>query len=96
MVESFSLNANAIKQIEELIKESGLYGSKSEFYREAVREKTLELIKLKQTKIRKEFTEIARKRGYKPKFPGFLTREEKIEIADKYLEERGLKKLFGR
>ena len=89
MVESFSLNKEVIKDIKKLIRSSGFYSSKSEFYRDAVRDKYFELIKLKQKKVRKEFTEIARKRGYKPKFPGFLTREEKIEVANEHLKEHG-------
>ncbi|MEW6294852.1 MAG: ribbon-helix-helix domain-containing protein [Candidatus Diapherotrites archaeon] len=86
MVESFSLNKEVIKDIEKLIRSSGFYSSKSEFYRDAVRDKYFELIKLKQEKVRKEFSKKIRAKGYKGRF---LSREERIKIANEHLMEHG-------
>ena len=98
MVESFSLTSRLVRNIEQLIEETGLYSSKSEFYREAVREKFLELEKREKAKeeMRKVREKFARKLKSKNKTPSIPTKEERAEIADNYLKEKNLSEIFRR
>ncbi|MBN2127656.1 MAG: hypothetical protein JW703_04705 [Candidatus Diapherotrites archaeon] len=81
---SFVAEKSFSKAIDEIISKTGLYQSKSEFVRDAVREK---IIKLKG--LEKDLIEIKKARKNlqeKAKFTGYLSQEEKDKLAKEYLK----------
>lgn len=80
-----------VKNVDAVLRRTKLYSSRSEFIKDAVREKTLELMEKQQQleefrKGVKKLARLAKKRGYKG---GFLTREQKIKVANEMLKEHG-------
>jgi len=78
-----------VKSIDALIDSTGLYSSRSEFLKDAIRKNYEELIKhdkdlLKIHEAGKELAALAKQRGYKG---GLLSKKEKDEIARKYIEK---------
>ena len=102
MVESFSLPKKLVSDIEALVKESGHYSSKSEFYRDAVRKHYLERKSFLEAreqlrKVTKKFNDKVRHKWKPlPNNSPIIPREERAEIAAQYLREKGLNpKDFG-
>ena len=86
------IHENYAKAIDELIKKSGMYSSRSEFIKDAIRKNYEELIKFDKglSEIHegaKELGKKARANGYKG---GLLTKEEKNKIALEYAKKRGI------
>lgn len=81
-----------VRNVDAVLEKAKCYSSRSEFIKDAIREKTFELIE-KQHELNefrkgvKKLAMLAKKRGYRG---GFLTREERAKIADEYLKERGI------
>lgn len=83
-----------IKMIDIAIKKSGLYCSRSEFIKDAIRDKfeSLLLIDDDLKRIRNSTRTLAlkaRSSGWNGKMP---TREERVKIADAYLKKNGFTK----
>ena len=81
-----------IKMLDKKIKESRRYSSRSEFLKDAIREKYEKLL-LEDPLFRKiheesmHLRELARARGWNGKLP---TRKERAKIAREYLKENGI------
>ncbi|MBI2530543.1 MAG: hypothetical protein HYW05_05385 [Candidatus Diapherotrites archaeon] len=81
-----------VKNVDAVLDKTRIYSSRSEFIKDAIREKTIELVEKQQKlsefrKGAKRLSKLALKRGYKGKLP---TREERAKIADSYLREIGI------
>lgn len=77
------------KEIDSLIRRSGMYSSRSEFLKDAIRKNIMEFSALSddQLKIRLGVRKLALKsyeRGWRGEMP---TQEERSKIADEYLKE---------
>ncbi|HLC36745.1 MAG TPA: ribbon-helix-helix domain-containing protein [archaeon] len=81
---SFVAEESFSKAIEKIIKKTGLYQSKSEFLRDAAREKLIKMLGLEADlkQVRSAFKSLAKKARYN----GELTKEQKDELARKYLK----------
>jgi len=82
-----------VKTLDGVIKSSRLYSSRSEFIKDAVREKMAELVQLNENlrDIRKASIELgkkARARGWDGSMP---TREERDKAAKQFMEKKGIK-----
>lgn len=80
-----------VKSIDRLIDSTGLYSSRSEFLKDAIRKNYEELIKHDEGRWKihqagKELFKLAKKRGYKG---GLLSKKEKDEIAREYMKKKG-------
>ncbi|MDD5148156.1 MAG: ribbon-helix-helix domain-containing protein [Candidatus ainarchaeum sp.] len=87
------IHENYAKAIDELIKKSGMYSSRSEFLKDAIRKNYEELIKFDKGlseihELGKKIGADARAKGYNG---GLLTKEERTKIALEYAKERGIK-----
>lgn len=83
---SFTVEKPFLRKINKLISETGLYQSKSEFLRDAAREKMVKMLELEQYL---KAVESARKNlQSKAKFKGQLSPEERDRIAREYLKKR--------
>ena len=85
------LNNDFIKAIDKAIRKSKMYSSRSEFFKDAIREKFEQLLfpNPGAWKLRKGFRElgkIARSRGWDGKLS---TRKQRAEAADELLKEKG-------
>lgn len=82
-----------IKMIDRVVKESRMYSSRSEFLKDAVREKYEELMlsnpKIKE--IRLATRELARKARENGWDGSAMTREDREKIARKYMKRKGIK-----
>ena len=81
-----------VRNVDAVLKTTKFYSSRSEFIKDAIREKTLELVEKQQKlsefrKGAKRLAKLALKRGYKGYLP---SREERAKIADSYLREIGI------
>ncbi len=81
-----------IKMIDRVVKESKMYSSRSEFLKDAVREKYEELMlsNPKIREIRMATRELARKARENGWDGSPMTREDRERIARKHLREKGL------
>jgi len=90
-----AVNEEYVKTIDSVIKSSKLYSSRSEFIKDAVREKMESLIKLNDEldEIRAASIRLAKKAraaGWDGKTVS-LSRKEKERIANELLKEKGFK-----
>ena len=88
---SVLVDKNFVKTIDALLAKNSMYGSRSEFIKDAVREKTNELLETQKNLagIRRATKILARKAvkaGYKGE-P--LTKEDRIKAANEMLKEHG-------
>ena len=88
---SVAVDDKFAKAIDDTIKCSGAYSSRSEFMKDSMRRNLEQANKLSEgTKRMREdirkLSELAKKRGYKG---GLISREEKDQIAEEYLKEKG-------
>ncbi len=88
---SVQVHEKMAEQIDSLISRSGLYSSRSEFLKDAIRKCIMELETLpdERLKSRLALRKLAMKaydRGYRGEE---LTREKRAEIADEYLKKKG-------
>ena len=78
--------------IDALLKKTGLYKTRSEFFKDSVRSKYNEINEQEWRKKFREETDkmskLAYSRGYKGGFP---TKEHLDELAKKYIKEKGIK-----
>jgi len=86
---SVEVNDSLVKTIDDAVKRSGLYSSRSEFLKDAIRKNLLET--LMQQEGFAEFHAKCEKMRAELKAQGIvpmqLSRQERAEIADKYLKE---------
>lgn len=77
-----------VKLLDRVIKNSGLYSSRSEFVKEAVRQKMLRIIELDEEVkiIRKKMRKFRERHKHAYKDRGDLTREQKDKIASDYIK----------
>ncbi len=78
-------------EVDELIAHAGIYSSRSEFLKDAIRKNLRELLEhiAYKKKVKKAFQGLAKKalaRGWNGELP---TREERAKIADEYVKEKG-------
>jgi len=88
-----AVDEDYIKNLDLVIQSSKMYSSRSEFVKDAVREKVTELIKLNDdlNAIRAAAKRLAKKakaRGWDGSLP---TKKERKRIADEFLKEKGFK-----
>ncbi len=76
--------------IDEMVKLSGLYSSRSEFLKDALRKNLAETRKMME--LRKTVRESARRLGEKARSAGWsgelLTKEDRIKAAEEYVKEK--------
>ena len=85
---SFSAEPEFVRMIGRVISKTGAYHSKSEFLRDAARQRAIQLMGLEdELKRVHEATKELRKRV---KFVRELTPEDKDKIVDKYFKQAGL------
>ncbi|MFH1751575.1 MAG: ribbon-helix-helix domain-containing protein [archaeon] len=75
-----------IKSVDLLVGKEGLYSSRNEFVRDAIRSKVLEYRKLKVRKLLKQAGEKALKNGWNGEMP---TKEERDRVAKEIIREQG-------
>jgi len=90
---SVSVDEGLARAMDKVIASSGLYSSRSEFLKDAIRKNLTDTMEVSEDlkSIRKgaiKLGKIARKRGYKG---GLLSREEKDRIAREYIKRKGIK-----
>ncbi len=78
-------------EIDQVIKETGFFSSRSEFLKEAIRKSISEIreraaYRKKVRDVFREFGKKALERGWNGELP---TREQRIKIADEYMKEMG-------
>ncbi len=88
---SVAIDKDYVKVIDKLISSSGLYSSRSEFMKDAIRKNLVELIKLNENLKKidmesKKLGEKARKRGYKG---DLLSKKEREKLARAFAKEKG-------
>ena len=88
------VNDKYIKLLDKTIKESGMYSSRSEFLKDAVREKFAEIVEMNDrlTLVRKEAKKLAKKakaRGWNGRLP---TKKEKDKWALDLMKKKGFLK----
>jgi Arc/MetJ-type ribon-helix-helix transcriptional regulator len=88
---TFEIEDKFMRDIDALIKRTGKYKTRSEFFKDSARSKYKEI---DEQEWRKKFREtademsrIAYSRGYKGGFP---TREERAKIADEYIKKQNI------
>ncbi len=86
-----AVHADFARTLDDLIKQSRMYSSRSEFLKDAIRNNIDKLYAHNESlrSIHEGFRElaaVARKRGYKG---GLLSRAERARIADEYMKENG-------
>lgn len=82
---SFSAEPEFVRSVEKIALSTGLYNSKSEFLRDAARQRLVQLMGLEESlaRARKLGEELRKKAGpYRP-----LTRRQRDELAERYLEK---------
>ena len=91
MKQQFVMNVEPklIEEIDTIIEKEGMYGSRNEFVREALREKVMEFRRLRARKVLKEIGKTAMERGWDGEMP---TKEEREEITKEFLKEKGFLK----
>ncbi len=91
MKQQFVMNVEPrlIEEIDAIIEKEGMYGSRNEFVREALREKVMEFRRLRARKVLKEIGKTAMKRGWNGEMP---TKEEREKLTKKFLKEKGFLK----
>ncbi|HLD59106.1 MAG TPA: ribbon-helix-helix domain-containing protein [archaeon] len=90
---SVAVHKDYAKALDELIKKSGMYSSRSEFIKDSIRKNYEELIKFDKSLVEihelgKKIGADARAKGYKG---GLLTKRERTKIALEYAKEKGIK-----
>ncbi|MFH1663304.1 MAG: ribbon-helix-helix domain-containing protein [archaeon] len=90
-----AVDSEYVKTLDTVIKSSKLYSSRSEFIKDAVREKLAELMKLNDdlSDIRaaaKRLAKKAKSRGWDGKTIS-IPRKEKERIANEFMREKGFK-----
>jgi len=81
---SFVAEPSFSKAIEELVERTGLYQSKSEFVRDAAREKLLRVLSLEKHLV--EARRLRKRLQKKASFKGELTAKERDALAKSYLK----------
>ena len=91
VMQQYVMNAepSLIKEVDAIIKEEKQHSSRNEFIRDAIRRLVIEYNRANIKKISKRLGEEALRRGWNGEMP---TKEERIKIADEYLEEHGYKR----
>lgn len=84
---SFSAEPEFVRMIGRVISKTGAYHSKSEFLRDAARQRAIQLMGLEDEL--KRVHEVTKELRKKVKFVRELTPEDKDEIAEKYLKQIG-------
>jgi len=88
---TFEIEDKFMKEIDAIIKRTGKYKTRSEFFKDSVRSKYKEIDEQEWRKRFREETDkmskLAYSRGYKGGFP---TREERAKIADEYLKKHNI------
>ena len=85
-MEQYAITAEAqlMKEVDRIIKETRLYNSRNEFVRESIR---AHLIEVRKTMIAQSFENLASKIKKQGKKPRILTKEEKQELFKEFLKE---------
>lgn len=90
---SVQVDDNLVEAIDSLVKASGLYSSRSEFLKDAIRKNLLStqdmsesMKKIRESRLR--LSKLAYERGFDGKQ---LTREEKEKIADEWIKKNNIK-----
>ncbi|MFH1751385.1 MAG: ribbon-helix-helix domain-containing protein [archaeon] len=83
---SFTVEEGFVKRIENIIKTTGLYHSKSEFLRDAAREKLTKLDNWEEHFKRVRAARISLQK--KARFQGYLTHKQREKLARDWLESR--------
>lgn len=81
---SFTIEKPFVKKIEKVISKTGFYQSKSEFLRDAAREKLHKMLKLEEDL--KVIEESRKRLQKKAKFKGYLSIKERDKLAKEYIE----------
>lgn len=76
-----------IREVDALVKSGGLYNSRNDFVRDALRGKVLEYKRLKLRHDLRKIGENALAKGWNGRMP---TKKQRDRIAEEYLAERGL------
>ncbi|HIH16148.1 MAG TPA: hypothetical protein HA252_01955 [Candidatus Diapherotrites archaeon] len=82
-----TLEPKLVKEVDACVKSEGLHSSRNDFVRDAVREKVLAVRRERMRRDFQKLAEKARARGFTGRFP---TREERAQLADELLREKGL------
>ncbi len=85
---SFSAEPEFVRMIGRVISKTGAYHSKSEFLRDAARQRAIQLMGLEKEVER--IHEVTKELRKKVKFVRELTPEDKDKIAEKYFKQAGL------
>lgn len=75
-----------IKEVDELVGKEGLYSSRNEFVRDALRSKVMEYRKLRLRKMVKEAAANAIAKGWNGEMP---TAEERDKLLEEFLKKKG-------
>lgn len=86
---TIAVNEKYVELLDKAIKDSGIYSSRSEFMKDAIRAKMLKLLELEdEVKVmRKKMLKFGEKYKNVYKDAGNLTKEDKDIIARKYLKD---------
>ena len=76
-----------MKEVDKVIKKTGLYNSRNDFVRESIRTHLREIRRGEMKMELKKFTDKIKAKG---KVPSLITKEEKIQIANEFLKEKGI------
>ena len=88
---TIAVDSEYLRVLDAVIKNSRLYSSRSEFVKDAVREKMQELVKLDGNleKIKKAARALGKKALERGWDGTLLSKEEKAKIADEFIKEKG-------
>lgn len=88
---SVQVDDKFVQLIDEVVKLSGLYSSRSEFLKDALRKNVAQMQEMLES--RKAMRESAKRLGEKARATGWNgelpTRKERIKIADEFMKKKG-------